>query len=265
MTLGIIGTAGRGQDGVQFLDNPAYWRMMKVIAQTVATMLQPERLVSGGAAFSDHLAVQLYLEGFASDLTLHLPADWLGHGFKEVKGSGNLSYDPGRTSNYYHGLFSRDTQTDTLAEIQAAIEKGATVKTGAGGFKERNTDIANEASTMLAFTFGQGAALKDGGTKDTWVKFGLKAQREWDRYHAECQQGLYDSPCGCSCGSPEPDWFTGYHFDLTTRRLYRHVFEDKRTVTERAEQAAEAAAEEERKQPTPPKPRTPEEERLFLL
>lgn len=204
MTLGIIGTAGRGDDGVKLLDNPAYWRMMKVIAQTVATMLQPDRLVSGGAAVSDHIAVQLYLEGYAPNLSLHLPADWLGHGFKEAKGSGNASYDPGRTSNYYHGLFSREIETDTLAEIQAAIEKGATVKSRAGGFKARNTDIAKEADVMLAFTFGQGAALKPGGTKDTWDKF--LAQRGRVRPIDQVEGLVFDGPA--------------YHFDLTTKRLY---------------------------------------------
>ncbi len=265
MRLGIIGTAGRGDDGVKLQGNPAYWRMMKVIAQTVATMAQPSWLVSGGAAFSDHLAVQLYLEGYAPELSLHLPTEWLGHGFKEIRSSGNASHDPGRTSNYYHSLFSRDIQADTLAEIQQAIEKGATVKSGAGGFKERNTDIANEADVMLAFTFGNGAQLKDGGTKDTWNKFGLKAQREWDRFHKEDEQGLYDSPCGCSCGTPPSDWFVGYHFDLTTKRLYRHVFEDKRVLEARAVQAAEQATEERIWQAAMPQPRTPEEERHNLL
>ncbi len=211
MTLGIIGTAGRGDDGVKLKENPAYWRMMKVIAQTVATMLQPDRLVSGGAAFSDHLAVQLYLEGFAPNLTLHLPADWLGHGFKEVKGSGNASYDPGRTSNYYHGLFSRDIGADTLAEIQQAIEKGATVKTGAGGFKARNTDIANEASTMLAFTFGQGAALKPGGTQDTMTKF-LARRKAIDEKVVDAFQ--------LGGAIPLIHGLRAYHFDLTTKRLY---------------------------------------------
>ncbi len=170
MTLGIIGTAGRGPDGEAFKTNPRLWRSMCAVTQIVVTLTKPDRLVSGGAAYADHLAVLAYLDGSVPNLTLHLPAEWTGHGFKET----SLRFDTGRTSNWYHALFSEargGTGVTSLTEIQLAIEKGAEVKSGAGGFKERNTDIARQAHVMLAFTFGEGAALKDGGTADTMRKF----------------------------------------------------------------------------------------------
>lgn len=165
--LGIIGTAGRGPDGDAFKDNPGYWRTMQAVTQIVCTLVKPSRVVSGGAAFSDHCAVIAYLEGWAPELSLHLPTEWLGHGFRMTGGQ----WDAGRTSNWYHTLFEKATGCQSLQQIQMAIERGATVKSGAGGFKARNTDIANEADVMLAFTFGDGPVLKDGGTADTMRKY----------------------------------------------------------------------------------------------
>lgn len=242
MTLGIIGTAGRGPDGEAFKNNPAYWRMMKVIAQIVVAVLQPDRLVSGGAAFSDHLAVQLFLEEDVPNLTLHLPAEWSGHGFKET----SSKFDTGRTSNWYHSLFSRDVGIDSLGEIQRAIEKGASIRTGAGGFKERNSDIAKEADVLLAFTFGNGAELKDGGTKNTWDKF-LARRPHWN------------SPA--------------YHFDLTTKKLYANLvhqvdvdyLEYLSDCANEDRMVAEMEGKLNEQKPKPVVSRTEEEERLGLL
>lgn len=196
MTLGIIGTAGRGSDGEALKANPRLWRSMVAVSQIVTTILKPDRVVSGGAALSDHLAVLLYLDGSVPNLTLHLPAEWTGHGFKET----SSRYDTGRTSNWYHSLFSEQRGANSLIEIQAAIEKGADVKTGAGGFKERNTDIALDASTMLAFTFGYGPSLKDGGTADTWGKF-LARRKGYEE--ASLPHGL-----------------SAYHYCLNKHRLF---------------------------------------------
>ncbi len=199
MTFGIIGTAGRGDDG-ECLKDPYYWRSMRAVAQIVATVTKPTRLVSGGAAYADHLAVNLYLHGAVPELALHLPAEWTGHGFKET----SSRYDTGRTSNWYHTLFSQAQDISSLVEIQTAIERGAVVKTGAGGFKERNTDIANEADVMLAFTFGDGARLKDGGTLDTMTKF--LARR--------------NSLCTTDEGDPDIFVAQAYHYCLNKKQLY---------------------------------------------
>ncbi len=203
MTLGIIGTAGRGTDGVAFKTTPRLWRAMVAVTQVTLTILKPDRLVSGGAARADHLAVLAYLDGLVPNLTLHLPAEWAGHGFKET----SSRFDTGRTSNWYHSLWSEERGMSSLDEIQRAIEKGAKVCTGAGGFKERNTDIAREADAMLAFTFGAGAQLKDGGTADTWGKF--LAKRDAKAHEMAMN------------GAPWPSSaYPAYHYCLNQHLLY---------------------------------------------
>ena len=191
MTLGIIGTAGRGPDGETLKQNLAWWRMMKSVAQTVCVVIKPDSLVSGGAAYADHFAVQLFLEDYAPSLSLHFPAEFTPFGFKET----SSKFDCGRTSNYYHNLFEKDQGVHSLVEIQSAIEKGAEITVGTSGFKERNTVVANEAHCMLAFTFGEGPRLKDGGTLDTMTKFIARRNKGGGSFRA-------------------------FHFDLNSKRLY---------------------------------------------
>lgn len=200
--LAIIGTAGRGPDGDRLKADPGYWRTMKAVAEIVVVLTEPTRLVSGSAAYADHLAVQLYLDGLVPELVLHMPVEWMGHGFRETGGR----FDAGRTSNYYHSLFSAAMGLDSLGEIQQAIERGAVVHSGSGGFKERNTEIAREADVMLAFTFGDGTQLRDGGTADTWAKY---LSRRGQLYALEG-------------GDPEVFAAEAYHYCLNQRRLYRH-------------------------------------------
>lgn len=191
-TLAIIGTAGR-RDDADKLDARA-WLLMRQAAQAYVTAYRPQRLVSGGAAWADHLAVRLFLEGLAGRLdglkpalVLHLPAPLGRAGFV---GNPRDRMDPAGVANYYHKRFSERVQTDTIAEINLAIAKGAVVRV-TPGFKQRNSLVAAQAQGLLAFTFGPGTAqsvftpssgaptgygradlagLKDGGTADTWGK-----------------------------------------------------------------------------------------------
>lgn len=189
MTLGIIGTAGRGPDGKRL---PALWNVMSCVAQSLVVATGAESLVSGGAAWADHLAVRLFNAGLVKDLTLHLPASFLHH-FDEGPGR----YDCGHTANHYHRLFTQSMSFDSLKDIETSI-KGGALALLTPGFKERNTKVAEEAQTLLAFTFGDGPRLCDGGTLDTMTKF--LARR------------------GNNAGSP---WLPAYHFDLNSRLLYR--------------------------------------------
>lgn len=178
-TLSIIGTAGRGDDYAR-LDRAVYDRMADV-ARSAVRRLAGEgplpALVSGGAAWADHLAVRLALEGVVEPnrLTLHLPAPFVGRAFDEAVKDGG-------TSNYYHRRFSQKTGVKSLDEVAAVIAAGATVTTSAGFFA-RNVRVAG-SDALLAFTFGGGqawgitaggptttareAGLKDGGTAHTW-------------------------------------------------------------------------------------------------
>lgn len=175
--LAVIGTAGRGSDA----DRMSIQLYDAMYARTVAAMRDwnVRALVSGGAAWADHLAVRAFLEGEADTLRLFLPAR-----FEDGRFAGPPA-DAARTANHYHAEFSRRIGVDTLAQIREAGRKGAAVSSHAG-FKTRNLEVAAAASHVLAFTFGAGrepslvspdeeafgsafeAGLKDGGTAHTW-------------------------------------------------------------------------------------------------
>lgn len=180
--LAVIGSAGRKEDAIHVsrpLYNAMYWHLLKTLVD-----LGPIAVVSGGAAFADHLAVRAFLEGHCTGLRLHLPAEFRNGRF--VEGGGGR-FDPGRIANWYHRNFSTACGLDSFSEIEDAIRKGAHVTVGRS-FHERNTTVANDASAMIAFTFGEdespiilgpesegfldhrAAGLCDGGTADTWAK-----------------------------------------------------------------------------------------------
>lgn len=177
--LAVIGTAGRGTDAARM--SPALYDVM--YARTVAAMRDwnVRTLVSGGAAWADHLAVRAFLEGEADSLRLFLSARFDGRRFAAPPA------DAARTANHYHSEFSKSLGIDTLAQIGEAERKGATISSHAG-FKTRNLEVAAVASHVLAFTFGAGrgpavavpddeafgsafeAGVKDGGTAHTYAQ-----------------------------------------------------------------------------------------------
>ena len=174
-SMSIIGTAGRGDDRAR-LDRATYDRMTDV-ARSAVRRLGATRLVSGGAAWADHVAVRLALEGVVEPrmLTLHMPAPF-------ARGSFDASTRDGGTANHYHRLFSERLGIRSLAEIADVVAAGAAVTTSPG-FLARNALVA-KGDAILAFTFGGGtpwgitaggptttareAGLKDGGTSHTF-------------------------------------------------------------------------------------------------
>jgi hypothetical protein len=169
MRVAIIGTAGRKEDGAK-LSKELYFKMCGRVHQILANLMQDEfedlTLVSGGAAWADHIAVSLYLAGYAGHLVLHLPADYDNGKFVEEG-----SRSPGSTANYYHKLFSKKMGRNTLPAIQKAADLGASIRVNVNGFKARNSDVAADAKDgVIALTFGEGDTPKDGGTFDTWNK-----------------------------------------------------------------------------------------------
>lgn len=202
MTLAVIGTAGRGSDA-QLL-TAAHWRMMVTIAQTVACTLNADHLVSGGSAWADAVAVDLYLNGHAKALTLHLPAA-LEHTPKGLPRFDETS-DAGRRLNQLHDAVFKTTGIDHIDRIWQAWERGAKVCVNAGGFLARNADVAAQADALLAMTFGP---LRDeSGTAHT-VRLFLARRTTAERdHHAH--------------GMPFPDdMLQAFHFDLHARLLTR--------------------------------------------
>ena len=199
-TLALIGSAGRGADAQQLTDS--HWRMMTCIAQTVACTLGAKSLVSGGSSWADHTAVQLYLDGHADHLTLHLSCPWVAK---------TCSFDPkaqeGRRLNQLHSAFWKAAGVESLGQIGEAIAKGART-TVSPGFHARNREVAEEAEALLAFTFGQVGT--EGGTAYTW--------REFHALHMAVRKDH------ARHGHPFPDdVMQQFHFNLTSRVLTRHA------------------------------------------
>lgn len=167
--IAIIGTAGRDRAWSSRMNRALYFAMFADALERIQTIAQglPIRLISGGAAWSDHLAVNLFLKGHAAQLTLRLPAVFQ----REVPGYRAVSdnqYDPGSVSNYYHRLFSRAVEHDSLADIAEALARPGAESSVHDGFKARNRVVAQEAEWLLAYTWGAGDTPADGGTLHTW-------------------------------------------------------------------------------------------------
>jgi hypothetical protein len=204
MKLGIIGTAGRKEDGERL--KLGHWILMNSVAETLALALNVKGFVSGGAAWADHVAVSLYLKHESKfNLSLHLPAKLTIRGFME----GFDKYDAGRTSNYYHELFSKQIDINSFEDLNRAAIHGADITVGTD-FKSRNTLVANEADILLAFTFGNGSILKDGGTKDTMDKFLKRKEEKEELMRANDLNGKVHGP------NP----FRAFHYDLNSKRLF---------------------------------------------
>ena len=175
MKISIIGTAGRKSDG-QKMTSELYMKMIKKTCEIIKSQTELSSpnsrveskeitLVSGGAAWSDHIAVNLYLSGKFGKLILYLPC--------KLKDNSKVW----NTMKYYHELFSKKMYSNckesnsfhTLSEISLALEKGAILGSDSGGFHSRNTLVA-QSDYIIAFTWGNGDIPKDGGTLDTWNK-----------------------------------------------------------------------------------------------
>lgn len=166
-TIAIIGTAGRKTDRYK-LNAKIYKQMIEKTKDLIENhfKLNPTEitLISGGAAWSDHIAVELYLSDYAKSAKLYLPCDWSDGKYAQTDNAG-----VGQTANYYHSLFSKQIKRDTLQDIDTSINKGLQINTDFKGFKPRNSEVA-KSDYIIAFTFSSTDVPADGGTLDTWKK-----------------------------------------------------------------------------------------------
>lgn len=168
-TLAIIGTAGRKND-FDNLDASKFRRMIS-IAHALILNQEITHLVSGGAAWADHVAVSLALKGVIplSNLTVYMPS---------------LTSQDYKICLYYWNKFYTKTGIEVSKELIFAQDGGAKIISTDGSFTSRNKKVAKEADEILAYTFGTNtvkwsplvcsklsaefAGLKDGGTAHTW-------------------------------------------------------------------------------------------------
>jgi hypothetical protein len=173
---------------------PAIYRAMCKRALQVITVdwrlpLERVRLVSGGSAWSDHVAVDLFLQHArdtgAADaksasfegLTLYLPCAIASDQPQFVDTADRKwQTSPGRTLNALHAQFAkkmgRDGPSATIEDLLAAQRNGAVLHVGSDrGFHARNTRVA-KSQYVLALTWSANAKRPTGGggTADTWKK-----------------------------------------------------------------------------------------------
>lgn len=168
-TIAIVGSAGRGSDGDR-LDAQVYGLIREAVRAEVRKLPRPWCLVSGAAAYADHVAVDFFIEDNADSLTLHLPAPFVVGGLGESNHFDERA-DSGRTANHYHRLFSDKLQAagalpSSFDDLAHVMERGARVFVH-DGFHARNLFVGR-ADVLIAATFGRGAVPKDGGTKHCW-------------------------------------------------------------------------------------------------
>lgn len=192
--LAVIGTAGR--DKTRTMDLPL-WRAM--CADIRGRVHSSDHLVSGGAAWADHLAVHSFLNGWCDGLRLFLPAPLvLVRGQWKFEEAGARS--SGSAANWYHSRFSSAVGVDTLSQIALAHEQGATVEcepasSGFAGMFARNKKVARCCNAALAYTFNAGEEPADGGTMDTWKQVPPASRVHVDLGALQaCVQQVIDTP-----------------------------------------------------------------------
>lgn len=196
ITFAIVGTAGRQDDGKRLTKQ--HFEAMCIVASELIDQVSENNyvithLVSGGAAWADHVAVKLFLDGKAPNLRLFLPCEWDNGSFKD-NGVKDPKSNPGGTANYYHKRFQNVTHINSLTQIQLAKTLGAELIPVARGFFARNALVA-KSDFILAMTFGNENEVKDGGTAHT-VKCYLERVRK---------EGIFDK---------------SFHYDLSSGKVF---------------------------------------------
>jgi len=163
MRISIIGTAGR-KEAAPLMTVDLYRLMIK------SAMYQVDKydtgaegtLVSGGAAWSDHLAISLFKKKIRPSLHLHLPAelDFPNNRFSEKTRDGGIA-------NYYHRQFSQKIGVDTLKSICNIVQETYCTYDVSSGFFARNR-LVGDCDVLIAYTWGEGNQPADGGTLNTW-------------------------------------------------------------------------------------------------
>lgn len=182
-TLSIIGSAGRKEDAA-LVNHNNYWKMYnQVIAQIILWKLEEYRLVSGGAAFADHIAVSLFLNNHSPNISLALPCKWDATNKKYFdSGSNDWRMNPGKIANHYHDAFREQTKINSLLELDSIYQKRKPPEVcwldHFNGFHDRNSFVA-KSDYIIAFTSAKGEIPKDGGTSDTWNKATTKNKKHF--------------------------------------------------------------------------------------
>jgi hypothetical protein len=166
--LAIIGLSGRNPSDAKILDNKHLeWAQMNVqlyIDEVLNIDKNKIILVSGGSAWMDHVAIQLFIQGGYGGLELYLPSEF------NVKSKKYKNTHEGRKLNELHSACQNKTGLSIFEELTYANQKNTNIKIVIKrGFIQRNTLIAKNCDHLLSFTFDKNQP-SGGGTLDTWNK-----------------------------------------------------------------------------------------------
>jgi hypothetical protein len=181
MRVAIIGTAGAGHDSNK-MTRELYERMFRDASERlVEWAAEPAKeidLVSGGAAWADHVAVSLWLDSRVRSITLYLPAPFINGKYVET----DAEPDAGLRANKLHDAFSRAMGASTLAGLNRAIDNGAAAwavtpeilaaipSLPSNPFLARNI-FTGRCDAILAYTWSKKPNFPgENGTIHTWTQ-----------------------------------------------------------------------------------------------
>jgi hypothetical protein len=204
ISFAIVGTAGRKDDASKL--SKKHFEAMCITASGLIDQCNKSgypitHLVSGGAAWADHVAVKLFLDKKVPHLLLFIPCKFVGGSYEDefraeipFHGKKGNQRSIGGTMNYYHQRFKIVTGINSLSQIQTAKNEGAELLPCRGGFYGRNAMVA-KSDFILAMTFGNKRLVKEGGTADTIRRYLMRVVKE----------GIFDK---------------SFHYDLNIGELF---------------------------------------------
>jgi hypothetical protein len=166
--LGIIGTTGRYDNDKKRLEKKHLTWILHQVEDYIENILLIDKkniiLISGGAAWTDHVAIQLYLSNQYAGLKLYLPSKF------DVKHQQYINTHEGRLLNALHLECQEKTGICTFKELAKAIHgKNKVNIIIKHGFFPRNTLMAKNCDHLLVFTFNHNGPV-DRDVLDIWKK-----------------------------------------------------------------------------------------------
>lgn len=207
--LAVIGTAGRGEDFNKLTKER--WQGMNDILDMLIEKLKPTGLVSGGAAWADHLVVSRAMRWHDHSKTwwhapvrLYLPCHFnhLDRAFegKAIANTANRFHERFSTKIYGSPTITRDQlgiilgQEESNRELRSKIFLDVQANPDTErGFRASNALVARDSKALIAFTFGHKGVLKDGGTSHT-TKLWLAQNPSGQSYHVDLNTMYLFSP-----------------------------------------------------------------------
>lgn len=147
-------------------------RAEEIITERFGLEWDGVRLVSGGAAWSDHVAVHCHQRHSAeTSLIVWAPCGLTSLGrFADTRVRSRSN--PGGLANRLHESFARLTGIDSFNDLRKVH---SCVDSSQAGFHARNGAIARSCDYMIAFSWATGDAPDTGGTLDVWTRCPLEA------------------------------------------------------------------------------------------